>query len=342
MGLPRVWSLLDEENLLQVCAAEDYAALQEEFDLTVNPGPDPVSYAQLVAEIPDYQALLTGWGGGPPLHEDFYEAAQRLKIIAHLAGSVRHIILPDMIEPYLKPRGIVTFTGRGALAENVAESTVGLLIATSRRWFEHVEYFRQTGNWGAPDVPRETQHLLGSTLGLLGASCVGRRVIARLHGWDLQMLLYDPYVSAAEAQKLGVEKVGLEELFRRVTHVAVCLPRTPETEGIITAELLSLLPDGAVFVNCARGAVVDMAALIAQAASGRLIVGVDVTDPQEPLPPDSPIREIPNFYVLPHIAGLGTYGFHLIGRMTLQALRDCFAGRPVPGAIDYDHFQTLA
>jgi phosphoglycerate dehydrogenase-like enzyme len=342
MSRPKVLSLLTREQILRVCSEEDFGRLCEEFDVTLNPGPEAWPYEQVVARIPPYEAMLTGWEGSPELKPDFYEAAPHLRLVAHLAGTVRHLIKPAMIEAYLRPRGIIVFSARAGLAWNVSESVVGLLIATSRRWFEHWLYLREGGRWRAPHLEPESQHLLGSTLGILGASQVGRHLLRLLGPWEMRRLLYDPYLSADEAAELGAEKVELEDLFRRATHVADCLPSTEETRGLVSAELLARLRDGAVFVNCARGATVDMEALITEAQSGRLLVAVDVTDPEEPPPLGSPMRTIPNFYLLPHVAGCGTYGYQLVGRGALQALRDCFAGRPVEGAVDYDRFEQLA
>lgn len=342
MNRPKILSLLNRDQILRVCSDQDLEALCQEFEVTFNPGPDAPPYAQLLAEIAPYEGMLTGWGASPQLTAHFFAAAASLRIIAHLAGTVRHMISPALIEAYLRPRGIVVFSGREGLARNVAESTLGLLIATSRRWFEHWQYLRSGGLWRCPDLEPESQHLLGSTLGVLGASQVGRHLLRLLEPWEMRRLLYDPYLSAEEAAALGAEKVELEALFRRATHVADCLPSTEETRGLVSGALLALLPDGAVFVNCARGATVDMPALIAEAQSGRLLVAVDVTDPEEPPPLDSPMRTIPNFCLLPHVAGCGTYGYHLVGRAALEALRDCFAGRPVSGAIDYDRFELLA
>ena len=342
MTRPRILSLLTSSQILRVCSEEGFARLCEEFDVALHPGPDPLPYEQVVARIGPYEAMLTGWVASPELKADFFEAAPRLRIICHLAGSVRHFIKPEMVEAYLRPRGIIVFSARDGLAWNVSESVVGLLIATSRRWFEHSHYVRTSGQWRSPDLEPETQHLLGSTVGVLGASQVGRHLLELLAPWDLRKLLYDPYLSAEQAAALGAEKVELEGLFRRSTHVADCLPATDETRGLVSRELLALLRDGGVFVNCARGATVDIEALIAEAASGRLLVAVDVTDPEEPPPADSPMRTIPNFYLLPHIAGCGTHGYHAIGRAALQALRACFAGEPVTGAVDYDRFEQLA
>ncbi len=342
MSRPEILSLPTREQVLRVCSEQDLAALCQEFEVTFNPGPDALTYEQVLTEIAPYAGMLTGWGASPQLTTDFFEAASSLRIIAHLAGSVRHMVSPALVEAYLRPRGIVVFSGREGLAANVAESTLGLLIATSRRWFEHWQYLRSGGLWRCPDLQPESQHLLGSTLGVLGASQVGRHLLRLLEPWEMGKLLYDPYLSAKQATALGAEKVELQDLFRRATHVADCLPSTEETRGLVSGALLALLQDGAVFVNCARGATVDMPALIAEAESGRLLVAVDVTDPEEPPPLDSPMRKIPNFCLLPHVAGCGTYGYHFIGRAALQALRDCFAGRPVIGALNYDHFAQLA
>jgi phosphoglycerate dehydrogenase-like enzyme len=110
---------------------------------------------------------------------------------------------------------------------------------------------------------------------------------------------------------------------------------------MIGAEQLRRLRPGAALVNTARGAVIDHAALYEVAKQGQILVALDVTEP-EPLPPDSPLRQLPNVYILPHIAGAGHYGYFKIGEMTLQALRDFFAGRPVYGAVDFSRYAQLA
>ncbi len=342
MARPRILCLLTREQLLRVATEDDVQRLLADYDVTLNPGPEPLTYEQVVAQIPPYQGMLTSWGASPPLGPEFFAAAANLRIIAHMAGTIRYLIPAPMVEAYLRPRQIVLFSARDPLSYNVSESIVGLLIATSRRWFEHSRYVRDSGEWRSPDLEPEGQHLLGSTLGLLGASRVGRHLLELLRGWDLRKLLYDPYLSATEAAALGAEKVELEDIFRRSTHVADCLPATAETAGLVSRKLLALLRDGGVFVNCARARTVDMEALVAEAQTGRLLVAVDVTDPVEPPPPDSAMRTLPNFCLLPHIAGVGDYGMKQVGRLTLQALRACFAGQPVPGAVDYDRFEQLA
>lgn len=338
----KVWSLQTEAGIRNVCSNADFEAMRREFDLTIHAGPEALTVEEITAGIADYEVIFTGWGACPQLTAEFFQAAKRLRLICHLAGSTRGAISPELVAAEVRPRGIVIYTGRGAIADNVAESTVGLLIATSHRWIENAERYRRDEVWRDEALQKPDQYLQGSTLCLLGASSVGRRVLKLLATWDLTVLLYDPYVSAEDAAALGAEKVELAEGFRRADLIADCLPLTPETTGLITGDLLATLHEGATFVNTGRGGTVDMPALVAEAESGRLLVGLDVTDPYEPPPAGSPWRHIPNLYLLPHVAGLGRYGYERIGRGALEAMRSLVAGRPIEGALDLERYDQLA
>ncbi|MGD9519668.1 MAG: hydroxyacid dehydrogenase, partial [Armatimonadota bacterium] len=247
----------------------------------------------------------------------------------------------SLVQDYIVPRGITVFSANGAIALNVAEATIGLLIMASRRWPDMIFNFRETGRWRPDGVPMNGQYLRGCTLGVVSASKVGREVLRLLQPWDLRFIVYDPYLSDEDAQQLGVEKVGLNELFTRADHVTIHAPSIPETDKMIGAEQLKRMKDGAALINTARGSVIDHDALYEEAKKGRIVVALDVTTP-EPLPPDSPLRSLPNVYITPHVAGAGYYGYLKIGETTLQALRDYFAGRPVQGAVDFSHWSQLA
>ncbi len=337
----KIWYIPTASHTTRVFTSEAYQQMLSEFAVTVNDTDEGLTTEQVAERIADYDGLITGWGSAPPLTAEVFEATDRLQIIAHSAGSVKWLLSPQIVEQYLIPRDIITFSAAPAIADNVAEAAVGMLIMTCRRWVDRINYTAQTDGWRHPDIDVNGQFLLGSTVGVIGASLVGRRVIELLQPWNLTILLYDPYVSDQEAEQLGAEKVGLNELFRRSDHVTVHAPATPETEKMIGSEQLALLRQRATVVNTARGSVIDEAALIAEAQNGRINVCLDVTDPEPPAA-DSPLRKLDNVYLTPHVAGAGYYGYHNIGQMTLQALRDCFAGRPVQGAVDYTHFSQLA
>jgi len=115
----------------------------------------------------------------------------------------------------------------------------------------------------------------------------------------------------------------------------------PETEGMIGEQQLKLLKDGATLVNTSRGKVIDHEALLREAQTGRILVALDVTAP-EPLPADSPFRNLSNVAITPHISGAGHYGYFKIGETTVQALEDFFAGKPVEGAVPFERYAQLA
>lgn len=337
---PAVWYWPTESHTELVFRPEIFQALCDEFDVRVNNTGRQLSAEEICADLADFDAVITGWGT-PAFPVEALEKAERLRLIAHSAGSVKHLFPSGVVERLLIPRGVVVFSANEAIAMNVAESAVGLLIMASRRWPDFVFAIRHSGAWRPPGIPTNGQYLRGATIGIVGASAVGREVIRLLGPWNVKIIVYDPYLSEAEARQLGVEQVGLNELFERADHVSIHAPETPETKGMVGAEQLRRLRNGAVIVNTARGSIIDHDALYAEARTGRILVALDVTNP-EPLPPDSPLRRLDNVYITPHISGTGHYGYFRIGEMTLQALRDFFAGRPVRGAVDLSRLSQLA
>ncbi|HIE18196.1 TPA: hydroxyacid dehydrogenase, partial [Candidatus Bathyarchaeota archaeon] len=285
--------------------------------------------------------LITGWGS-PPLTEEVFENADRLRIIAHSAGSVKAKLLPKkVVEKYIIPRNICVCNAPKAIAYNVAEVALGLMIVVGHRLFDHALNVRERLIWRDRSIPREVKTINGSIIGIVGASTVGREVIRLLKPFDCRIRVYDPYLSDEEAQQLGVEKTSLEDLFKKSDFVSVHAPLTEETVHMIRREHFKLLKDGAVFINTSRGKIIDQEALLEECKTGRILVALDVTDP-EPLPKDSSLRRLKNVIITPHVAGNGYYGAKKIGEMTLQALEDFFAGREVKNRVDFKRYKVLA
>lgn len=336
----KVWCILTKEGLDRVMRPEDQAKLKAEFDVTfnrTNKFPDTNAIARKIA---DYDILLGGWGS-PPLTEKVFEKAKKLKMYAHFAGTIKHLLSKDVVEKYLIPRDIVTYSANEAIGYNVAESAIGMLMMIGHQWMPLALDFRKTGRWRQLDVPWHAQFLQGSTVGIVAASKVGRHVIKLLAGWDLKLQCYDPYLSAAEAKKLGVRKVGLNQLFKTSDYITIHTPTTPETDGMIGEKQIKLMKDGATIINTARPMVFDQDALYREAKSGRIYVGLDVTTP-EPLPQDSPFRKLANVYIMPHVSGAGFYGYFKIGENGLKAMQQRMAGKKVFGAVPYHVYERLA
>ncbi len=199
--------------------------------------------------------------------------------------------------PALVPPGVRLCSGRGIHGGSTAELAVALLLATVRDLPRYVEQQRQRTWERLSPASLAGRHVL-----VLGAGDIATRAAAALTALECEVTLVgrrsrDGVVTWPEAQsRLGDTHVLL-----------VAVPLTADTERMVDVDVLAALPDGAVVVNVARGAVVDTAALTAEVASGRLRVALDVTDP-EPLPDDHALWSLPGVLITPHVGG-GTDGW---------------------------------
>ncbi len=280
--------------------------------------------------------LLAHWGC-PAIDTSVVDRAPSLGLIAYTAGTVKSTVAEDVFD-----RDIRITSGAPANAEPVAEFTLAAILMVNKDVFFQRDAMldptiserrqpatRPVGNWD-------------KTIGIVGASMIGRRVIELLRPFPrLGVMLYDPHVDESEAERLGVDKVELDELCARVDVLSIHAPDIAETRHMIAAPQLAALRTGATVVNTARGALVDHDALIAQVETGRLSAVLDVTDP-EPLPDDSLLRRLPNVYLTPHLAG--SQGTEL-GRMTEYAvdeIRRWDAGEPAINEVTRDSLGRIA
>jgi len=340
LSKPRIWYLPTPYHTNTVFTPELYDRLLRNFDVTVNLSEESISAEQIEENIAEYDGLITGWGTSF-ISDEALRRADRLKIVAHSAGTVKHLFSVEGIQQYLIPRDTCVVSANQAIGLNVAEHTVGALIAVPRRWFFHAQNIREKGTWKDPASPKSGQYLRGASIGMVSASTVGREVIKLLKPFDVKILLYDPYLTDWDAGRLGVTKTGLDDVFRQADMVTVHAPSIPETRHMIGRDQLQLLRDGAVLVNTSRGSVLDHHALYEEARTGRIHVQLDVTDP-EPLPPDHPLRSLENVIITPHTSGSGAYGYARIGRTTVLALEDYFHGKPVNSRVPLDRWDRLA
>ena len=340
MHKTRIWDLPAPSHTDTVFTPDNYARLLHNFDVTANPNEERFTPEQVEDGIAEYDGLITGWGTSS-ISDEALRRAERLKIVAHSAGSVKHLFTANGVEQYLIPRDICIVSANRAIALNVAEHTIGALIAVGRRWFFHAQNIRERGLWKDPSSPKNSQYLRGATIGMISASTVGREVIRLLEPFDVNILLYDPYLSDWDAGRLGVTKTDLEDVFRQADMVTVHAPSIPETRHMIGRAQLQLLRDGAVFINTSRGSVLDHDALYEEARTGRIHVQLDVTDP-EPLPSGHPLRSLENVIITPHTSGTGAYGSAHIGSITVLALEHYFHGKPVEGRVPLDRWSQLA
>ncbi|MET9699402.1 hydroxyacid dehydrogenase [Streptomyces sp. NPDC006529] len=242
------------------------------------------------------EVLLTGWGC-PPLDAAALERMPRLRAVVHAAGSVKHHVTEACWE-----RGLLVSSAAAANAVPVAEYTLAAILFANKRVLESAHLYRTTR--GPIDL-LSRYPAVGNyrrTVGLVGASLIGRRVLELLRPFDLRVLVHDPYADAAELEAMGAESVALDELLSRSDVVSLHAPALPRTRHLLDGPRLALMRDGATLINTARGALVDTAALTEELVSGRLHAVLDHTEP-EVLPSASPLFNLPNVLLTPHVAG---------------------------------------
>ncbi|KRA46180.1 hydroxyacid dehydrogenase [Devosia sp. Root635] len=301
--------------------------------------PEPLedfSSAEARAVLGEINILVTGWGC-PMVTAEVVKAAPNLKLIAHAAGTVKFTL-----DPAVYAAGIRVTHAADANAVPVAEFTLAAIIFANKRVFELRDRYRadpsRRSTYALMDEPIGNYH---RTIGLVGASRIGRRVARMLRGFDFTVLVSDPFVQPGDPVLAGAELVDLETLMARSDVVSIHAPSLPSTRAMIGASQLRLMKDGAALINTARGALIDEAALIAELETGRIHAVIDVTDPEIP-ERGSPLYSLPNVFLTPHVAGaVGTERLRL-GQMAIEEIERFVAGVPMEFEIEPALLERLA
>ena len=280
---PELFSPAQHERLRALCEVPDADPLTR-FD--------DVRAARLLGAA---HVLLTGWGC-PRLDPAVLARAPRLRAVIHAAGTVK-----GHVDAACFGRLRVS-SAAAANAVPVAEYTLAAILLAGKRAFRLQRLYRELRAFRLwwREVPPIGN--FGTTVGVVGASRIGRLVLERLRPFDFDVLVHDPFLAAEQAHALGAEPVELDPLLRRADVVTLHAPLLPETRGLLDRRRLALLRDGAVLINTARGALVDGDALRDELVSGRIDAVLDTTEP-EVLPADSPLYDLPNVFLTPHLAG---------------------------------------
>lgn len=281
--------------------------------------------AALLAET---EILVTGWGC-PPVDGAVVRLAPRLRLIGHAAGTVKPLIAAEVFAA-----GIAVTHAAAANALPVAEFTLAAILFANKRVLQFRELYRRERSAGAnAALASRPIGNFRKTVGIIGASLIGRRVVELLRPFAFELLLCDPFVTAEEAAALGTRLVPLPELMRGSDIVSLHAPALPSTRHMLDGGMLALLRDGATFINTARGSLVDHAALTAELLTGRIDAVLDVTDP-EPLPPTSPLYDLPNVLLTPHVAGALGLERQRLGTLIADEVERFVRGEPLRYRVD--------
>ncbi|MFD7130666.1 hydroxyacid dehydrogenase [Streptomyces sp. NPDC059894] len=290
-----------------------------------------------LAALAACEVLLTGWGC-PPVDEETLDRSPGLGAVIHSAGTVKTFLSESAYE-----RGIVVSSAAAANAVPVAEFTFAAIVMGAKRAFPLARLFAaRRSHRTAADLAGH--HWLGThriTVGVVGASRIGRRVLELLRSLDAEVLLYDPYVSAEEARALGATATDLDTLVATSDVVTLHAPETPETRCLLDEWRIGLLRPGTLVVNTARGSLIDTEALTPHLVSGRIDAVLDVTDP-EPLPVRHPLWDLPNVFLTPHLAGAQGNEMGRLGALAVEELARYASGLPLQHAVRLSDLERIA
>ncbi|GAA3029576.1 hydroxyacid dehydrogenase [Kitasatospora albolonga] len=318
---PRALLAMERGLAERLIDRDTLARLTELADLDPRLVVDDFTTPAARAALAEAEVIVSSWGC-PPLDETVLAAAPRLRAVIHAAGSVKHHITEACWR-----RGLEVTSAAWANALPVAEYTVAAVLLANKQLLRIREDYRARRTRHDWQDAYAASGNYRRTVGVVGASRIGRRVLELLRPYDLELLLHDPYVTAEEARELGARSVELDELCASSDVVTVHAPELPATHHLIDARRLALMPDGATLVNTSRGSLLDQDALVAELVTGRLDAVLDVTVP-EVLPADSPLYELPNVVLTPHVAGSLGGELHRMAAAAADELARYAAGLP--------------
>lgn len=289
-----------------------------EFDVKTD-----LSREALLAAIGAYDALIVR--SATQVNAELLSAATRLRVVGRAGVGLDNVDVKAATE-----RGVLVVNAPSGNVVSAAEHTIALLLALLRK-IPDAQTSLRAGEWKRTKfVGTELQ---GKTVGLVGLGQVGARVASRLRPWHVRLVAFDPYISAERAAELGVEVTGLDELLAASDVVTLHVPSTPETAGLMNATRFSKMKDGAFLVNCARGTLVDDAALVAALDSGKLAGAALDVFAVEP-PKDFALMRHPKVLSTPHLGASTVEAQDRVAVETVEMVVEALKGSPFVAAVN--------
>lgn len=308
--------LADEFDMLpHICSKDDFPALEN--------------------ELREVEYIFSTWGM-PSLSEDeIRHYLPKLRAVFYAAGTVQ-----KFARPFLSC-GIDVFSAWAANAVPVAEVTAAEILLANKGFFRRRVKCR--ADWDNNDSGKLYPGNFHTRVGILGAGMIGTMVIELLRRHDLEIYVFDPFLSEERAAALGVVKTSLHDVFASCNVISNHLANNEQTKGMIDGSCFELMGKAAVFINTGRGAQVNTDELIAamKACPDRLAL-LDVTDPDEPPQEDSELYRLPNVRLSPHIAGSIGNEPRRMAEYMLAEYKAYSAGKPTKYGITLKMLETMA
>ena len=253
-------------------------------------------------------------------------AAENLKVIGRAGIGVDNIDIPAA-----SAKGVVVMNTPFGNSITTAEHAIAMMFAVARQ-IPEANASTHAGKWEKSRFMGV--EITGKTLGVIGCGNIGSVVASRAIGLKMKVIAYDPFLSAERAQELGVEKIeAVEDLLARADFVTLHLPKTEKTAGLLNAERIQAMKPGARLINCARGGLVDEAALAQALSSGHLAgAAFDVFD-VEPAT-ENPLFNLPNVVVTPHLGAATTEAQENVALQVAEQMADYLIHGAISNAIN--------
>lgn len=319
----------------QFLTPEMMPELQEVVNLTIRNGEkfDEATYSKMVSDT-QAEIVITGWNS-PLLTQTVVEQNETLKYMCNLTGGVRSMVTREVVA-----NGFLISNWGNLIGPTVAEAALLAMLSCLRRSVRVAFLMHEEKGWRAPG-PKDVESLFYQRVGLHGFGNIAQILVRLLEPFECEISAYDPFVDDAVFEELGVTRIhDLKTLYTKNKIVSLHAPKIEETYHIVNADLLAAMPNGAILVNTARGALVDTDALVAELQSGRISASLDVYE-QEPLPKDSPLRGLLNCQLTPHTGGPTPDRMVDFGRAAIENIKRYCAGEAVEHVVDLHTYDLI-
>jgi D-3-phosphoglycerate dehydrogenase / 2-oxoglutarate reductase len=269
---------------------------------------DPKTYS---AHLPDCDALIVR--SAVKVTKEVLDKAPKVRVIGRAGVGVDNVDLPAATSA-----GVVVMNTPGGNAVSVAEHTLALMLSMARS-VPQANTSTKSGKWEKKKFLGN--ELRGKVLGVVGVGSTGREVVKRAKPFEMRIIGHDPYVSSRSAQDLGLELVSLPDLYRQSDYITLHVSLTPETDHMLDSEAFAVMKPGVRIVNCARGELIDAAALQKAIESGHVAAAALDVFEKEP-PGESPLFALDGVVATPHIAGSTEEAQEIVGIRIVEQLID--------------------
>lgn len=331
--MTKIALLVNKKQQQRVFDEKYYKRIRAYGELKIYDREDFEDLAYVVEFVKGAEVIITSWHS-PKISKEILDVCPDLKGVIHAAGSIKTIVTDEFVE-----RKVRITNSAVAIGEGVAETALGFAISACKGFYQ-LDKITGEGGWD------EERHIIVKDfydikVGVISGGYVGRHMVKLLSNFHVDVLMYDPILSETEIQKIGATKVTLDELMKECDVVTIHAPSIPATDNMINKHNLSLMKDGAILINTARGSIINEKDLIEELKKERIFACIDVTNPEPPTA-DNELRTLSNVVLTPHIAGTVTNGLKRIALHVCEELERLMSGEKMRTEVNVDDLSKLA